>query len=111
MRGVTIGLLSALLCGVGVGRPAAADDEAVAATAAAHPPVVAEYTMPPAPLRPWMVTRHPVGDSGSHVLDVGFTPLYWAGAPAWWWMESVIYRDPEPRVRVRMAPPTAPPAP
>ena len=65
----------------------------------------AAQAMPPAPLRPWLVTRHPVGDAASHVLDMGFSPGYWGMAHAWWWVEGQVYRDPAPRVRLRMTAP------
>ncbi len=107
-RGIPTAMALVLL-GVTLAGPAAAADSMAPPETAGTDPAPAD--MPPAPARPWLVTRHPVGDSAAHVLDAGFAPLYWAGASGWWWVERTLYRDPPPRVRVRMLMHAEPPTP
>lgn len=84
----------------GLTAPAAADEEPAAPAERA-----ADASLPPAPLRPWLVTRHPVGDSVSHVIDVAGSPGYRVGAVACWTLERMIYRDAPLRMRVQMPDP------
>ena len=99
------------VAGCAKGCTSCATHAAVAVADAAPAESSAAAAMPPAPLRPWLVTRHPVGDSASHVLDMGFSPAYWGMAHAWWWIEGQVYHDPAPRVRLRMAHPATQPTP
>lgn len=67
--------------------------------------------MPPAPRTPWAVSRHPVGDTASHLIDYANTPGYRLVAPALWWLDDALNWDRPLRVRVEMAEPPETPLP
>ena len=92
-----------LVCLAGIlAGPAWAEDQVAA------PSPTVEASTAPAVSEPWVVTRHPVTDTGARVVDLMLGPVYWATSEPWWWIEGKVYRDEGLRTRVRlhMAAPT-----
>jgi len=74
----------------------------------AQTPAASTRELPPAPLTPWRVSGHLIGDSYAHVTDIGGTPTYLLGDRAYQAWHRLLRRDKmRLKVRLTMDPPPA----